>query len=273
MPTLTGSLILKRSFGFVILARPIIPYYDPAYAPMPIDSPPESAATAAPPAQLAVRALAAPLRQQVVDRLRAAVIAGDLAPGQRLTERDLIDRVGVSRTVIREALRQLESEGLVETLPNKGPAVRALSRAEAVDLYRIRASLEALAARLFIERAPSEALDRLAAALRDVEAAYRAGAAEGILAAKNGFYAVLFDGARSDVLSSMLGGLHARIWRWRAVGLSHADRSRARSTQAIRALRGLVTAIRAADADAAEQAIRDDTAAAAQEVMRLVGGD
>ena len=64
------------------------------------------------------------------------MIAGDLAPGQRLTERELIDRVGVSRTVIREALRQLESEGLVETVPNKGPVVRALSRAEAVDLYR-----------------------------------------------------------------------------------------------------------------------------------------
>jgi DNA-binding transcriptional regulator YhcF (GntR family) len=132
-----------------------------------MDLPADSPAAPASPAPLAVRALAAPLRQQVVDRLRAAVIAGDLAPGQRLTERELIDRVGVSRTVIREALRQLESEGLVETVPNKGPVVRALSRAEAVDLYRIRASLEALAARLFIERAPPEAMDRLAAALRD----------------------------------------------------------------------------------------------------------
>lgn len=236
-----------------------------------MNQPPDSAASPVPPVPLAVRALAAPLRQQVVDRLRAAVIAGDLAPGQRLTERELIDRVGVSRTVIREALRQLESEGLVETVPNKGPVVRALSRSEAVDLYRIRASLEALAARLFIERAPPHALDRLAAALRAVEAAYKAGAADGILAAKNRFYAVLFDGARSDVLSSMLGGLHARIWRWRAVGLSHADRSRARSAQAIRGLRELVAAIRAGDAAAAEQAIRVDTAAAAQEVMRLVG--
>jgi DNA-binding GntR family transcriptional regulator len=225
------------------------------------------------PAPLAVRATAAPLRQQVVDRLRSAVIAGDLAPGQRLTERELIDRVGVSRTVIREALRQLESEGLVETVPNKGPVVRALSRSEAVDLYRIRASLEALAARLFIERAPPSTTERLGSALQDVEAAYRAGEAEGILAAKNRFYAVLFDGAGSDVLSSMLSGLHARIWRWRSVGLSHADRSPARSAEAIGSLRSIVAAIRAGDAAAAEQAIREDTAAAAREVMRLVGGD
>ncbi|MBC7779706.1 MAG: GntR family transcriptional regulator [Proteobacteria bacterium] len=219
---------------------------------------------------LAVRALAAPLRQQVVERLRAAVIAGDLAPGQRLTERELIDRVGVSRTVIREALRQLESEGLVETVPNKGPVVRALSSAEAADLYRIRAALEALAARLFIERAPAAAKDYLATALAAVEAAYRDGAADGILAAKNRFYAALFDGAGSEVLSSMLGGLHARIWRWRALGLSHPQRSSARSNQAIAGLRELVEAIRRGDAQHAERAIRDDTAAAALEVMRLV---
>jgi len=230
--------------------------------------PPTAPAAGSP---LAVRALAAPLRQQVVDRLRAAVIAGELAPGQRLIERELIDRVGVSRTVIREALRQLESEGLVETVPNKGPVVRALSRAEAIDLYRIRASLEALAARLFIERGPAVARDRLEAALAEVEAAYRVGASDGILAAKNRFYAVLFEGAESDVLSSMLGGLHARIWRWRALGLAHKDRSVARSKQAIKALRELVAAIGRGDAEGAERAIREDTADAAREVMRLVG--
>jgi DNA-binding GntR family transcriptional regulator len=228
-------------------------------------------ATGVPSERLAVRALAAPLRQQVVDRLRAAVIAGELAPGQRLTERELIDRVGVSRTVIREALRQLESEGLIETVPNKGPVVRALSRSEAVDLYRIRASLEALAARLFIERAPAQARQRLAAELTQVEAAYSSGASEAILAAKNRFYAALFEGAGSDVLSSMLGGLHARIWRWRALGLSHSERSTARSLQAVRSLRAVVAAIERGNADEAEQAIREDIADAAQEVMRLVG--
>jgi GntR family transcriptional regulator, trigonelline degradation regulator len=220
---------------------------------------------------LAVRAQAAPLRQRVVDALRAAVIAGSLAPGQRLIERELIDRVGVSRTVIREALRQLESEGLVETLANKGPVVRALSPAEAVDLYRIRASLEGLAARLFIERAQPAARAALRSALGEVESAYRAGGGDAILAAKNRFYAALFDGAASDVLSSMLGGLHARIWRWRALGLSHAERSIARSQRAVLGLGELVAAIDRGDAGAAERAISEDTADAAREVMRLLG--
>lgn len=222
-------------------------------------------------APLTVRPQAAPLRQQVVDRLRAAVIAGDLRPGQRLTERELIERVGVSRTVIREALRQLETEGLVETLPNRGPAVRALTRAEATDLYRIRASLEALAARLFVERAPESLVRQLAATLREVEGAYATGDAQAILEVKNRFYAVLHEGAGSAVLSSMLVGLHARIWRWRALGLTHPERSADRPRRAAGALRALVDAIGRRDADEAERVIREDTADAAREAMRLAG--
>ena len=231
-----------------------------------MDSPPDPAAS-----PLTVRPQAAPLRQQVVDRLRAAVIGGDLRPGQRLTERELIERVGVSRTVIREALRQLETEGLVETLPNRGPAVRALTRAEATDLYRIRASLEALAARLFVERAPESLLRQLAATLREVETAYAAGDAQAILQAKNRFYAVLHEGAASAVLSSMLVGLHARIGRWRALGLTHPERSADRPRRAAQALGALVEAIGRRDADEAERVIREDTADAAREAMRLAG--
>ena len=84
---------------------------------------------------------AAPLRRQVLDELRQSIIAGRLAPGSRLIERELIAMMGVSRTVIREALRQMESEGLVANIPNKGPVVRELTLAEAKDLYSIRAVL------------------------------------------------------------------------------------------------------------------------------------
>ncbi len=70
-----------------------------------------------------------------------------------MIERELIAMTGVSRTVIREALRQLESEGLVDVIPNKGAVVRELSIEEAHDLYAIRAVLEELAARMFVEKA------------------------------------------------------------------------------------------------------------------------
>jgi DNA-binding GntR family transcriptional regulator len=217
-----------------------------------------------------VQRFAAPLRQQVVDALRQAIIDGRLAPGARLTERELTEMMQVSRTVIREALRQLESEGLIAIIPNKGPVVRELTLPEAKDLYQIRAVLEGLAARLFTEHASDGQLKRLAAALDVVVQAYAGGDAQKVLETKNGFYEALFEGAGSDTLSSMLNSLHARIWRWRALGLSHPDRSAQRSKESMRNLRAMLAAIRKRDPDAAERITREEASRAAAEVMRLL---
>jgi GntR family transcriptional regulator, trigonelline degradation regulator len=221
---------------------------------------------------LEIQRLAAPLRLRVLDSLRTAIISGRLAPGQRLTERELIERMGVSRTVIREALRSLESEGLVALIPNKGPVVRALTANEARELYAIRAVLEGLAARLFVEHASAAQTASLEAALDRVGAAYQAGDAEEVLDAKNRFYDALFEGAGSETLSSMLGTLYARIRRWRALGLTHARRSPARSAESIANLKAMLAAIARRDADAAERISKDEVARAAEEVMRLLAG-
>ncbi len=217
-----------------------------------------------------IQRLAAPLRVQVLDGLRGAIIDGRLAPGARLTERELTEMMGVSRTVIREALRQLESEGLIANVPNKGPVVRALSLDEAKDLYTIRAVLEGLAARLFVHNAGDAELKRLAQALDVVAGAYERGDAQEVLETKNRFYDVLFQGAGSETLSSMLGTLHARIWRWRALGLSHPRRSDSRSKESVKGLRAMLAAIRKRDADAAERLTREEAQGAAAEVMRLI---
>ena len=100
---------------------------------------------------LKIEKVPASLRQKVLEQLREAIISGLLLPGARLIERELTEQMGVSRTVVREALRQLEAEHLVEVIPNKGPFVRQLSINEAEDLYRIRAVLHGLAARMCAE--------------------------------------------------------------------------------------------------------------------------
>jgi DNA-binding GntR family transcriptional regulator len=220
---------------------------------------------------LAVRKFAAPLRQQVLDGLRQAIIDGKLAPGARLTERELTEMMRVSRTVIREALRQLETEGLVAIVPHKGPVVRELSPSEAKDLYSIRAVLEGLAARLFVQNAGEPDVKRLAQALDVVEGAYERGDAHEVLDTKNRFYDVLFEGAGSETLSSMLNALHARIWRWRALGLSHPQRSAQRSRESVKGLRAVLAAIRRRDAEGAEKLTREEAQRAAAEVMRLIG--
>ena len=76
-----------------------------------------------------IATVAAPVRSQVVEMLRAAITSGQFAPGQRLIEKDLCDLMGVSRPSVREALRQVESEGLIVTIANRGPTVSQLSEA------------------------------------------------------------------------------------------------------------------------------------------------
>jgi DNA-binding GntR family transcriptional regulator len=213
---------------------------------------------------------AAPLRRNVVDALRTAIIEGRLAPGARLIERELIQMTGVSRTVIREALRQLESEGVVATIPNKGPVVRQLTLDEAKDLYLIRAVLEGLAAKMFVGSASAADLAELKRALDDTFAAYRDGDPDLVLNAKNRFYETLTRGAGSEILSQMLATLHARIRRWRALGLSHPKRSSTRSRESIKGLRDLLDAIKRRDADAAEEIARREVTNAGTEIMRIL---
>jgi DNA-binding GntR family transcriptional regulator len=219
---------------------------------------------------LDIARLAAPLRLRVEEVLRQAIIEGRLAPGQRLTERQLMEMTGVSRTLIREALRQLESQGLISVIPNKGPVVRELTVAEGRDLYAIRGVLEGLAASYFVDNADEAMAAELSAAIDAVVAAYERGDFPEALKTKNHFYDVLFRGSGSETLSSMLQTLHARIWRWRALGVTHAQRSPGRAKEAIRGLRAIQAAIRRRDAAAAEEATRAEAMHGATEVLRLL---
>ncbi len=214
--------------------------------------------------------VAAPLRQQVESVLRRAIIDGRLEPGRRLTERELMEMTGVSRTLVREALRQLESDGLIAVIPNKGAIVRELSIVEGKELYAIRAVLEGLAARLFVEHADDAKLAALIESAETAIAAYQIDDHRRALETKNRFYDVLAEGAGSETLSAMLNGLRARIWRWRALGITHPQRSPQRAKEAVRDLRNICAAIRRRDADAAELAARNQASHGAASALRLL---
>ncbi len=100
--------------------------------------------------------------------------------------------------------------------------------------------------------------------------AYQTDDPEQSLEAKNRFYDVLFEGAGSETLSLMINSLHGRIWRWRALGLSHPQRSANRWKESIANLRNMVDAIKRGDAASAEQILRDEVTKAATEVNRLL---
>jgi DNA-binding GntR family transcriptional regulator len=98
------------------------------------------------------------LRSQIENTLRDAITTGTLAPGARLVERDLCERMGVSRTSVREALRRLEAEKLVQILPHKGPIVATMTKLKASEVYSLRGLLEGFAAREFARIADDAAL-------------------------------------------------------------------------------------------------------------------
>lgn len=233
----------------------------------------QSSAASSPLLLIPIQKSAAPLRNQVLDQLRQSIISARMAPGTRLVERELIGMLGVSRTVIREALRQLESEGLITIIPNKGPVVRELTVAEAKDLYSIRAVLEGLAARLFAENADEGQIAQLEIALDATAAAYSDNDADRILDCKNKFYDVLFQGAHSETLSLMIGSLHGRISRWRALGHRHPQRSASRWKESILGLRATLAAIKQRDRDLAEKVLREEVTKAAAEITRLIESD
>lgn len=158
-----------------------------------------------------VQHVAAPLRQQVVQLLRQDILDTALVPGERLRETDLCERYGVSRTVIREALRQLESESLITMLPNRGPIVTVLTAKDIESLYEVRGRLEGLAGEAFARRASTADAAALIAHLAQMETSFVHGSLEERGAAKDEFYDLLVTGADNEVLRSTLRGLHSRI--------------------------------------------------------------
>lgn len=154
---------------------------------------------------------AAPLRQQVVKLIREDILEENLVPGQRLVENALCDAYGVSRTVVREALRQLESEYLIEVVPNLGPIVRVLTEDEIKAIYVVRAALEGLAGKLFALHATNEQCKKLIKLQHRLDKEYRNGDIESREAIKSEFYQQLTEGAGNPILAENLRGMHARI--------------------------------------------------------------
>ncbi|TVT51589.1 GntR family transcriptional regulator [Amycolatopsis rhizosphaerae] len=190
---------------------------------------------------------AAPVRAQAVEAIRAEIVNGALKPGQRLVERELCERLDVSRNTVREACRQLEAEGFLVIPPHKGPIVARLSEEEARAIYEVREALECFAVRLFVERASDEMVAKLRDAVAKLGAAHDSGRVSRMLTAKNRFYDVLYSGAGNDVLHQQARLLHGRLAQLRARSLTHQGRPRA----SIEEIEEVVGRIAARDADTA----------------------
>ncbi|WP_454041460.1 GntR family transcriptional regulator [Cellulosimicrobium sp. Marseille-Q8652] len=153
------------------------------------------------------------LRETAYTTLKARIIGLDLHPGQRLVERDIATELGVSRVPLREALHQLESEGLVVLVPRQGALVSPFTRADVEQLFEVRENVEVLAFRLAALRRSDADLATMAAAVDAARTALAAHDDAATAAANAGFHAAVVQACGNPLLRSMLAPLDARV-RW-----------------------------------------------------------
>lgn len=205
------------------------------------------------------------LRDMVQERMRDAIIEGHFKPGERLVERPLCDQLGVSRTVIRETIRYLEAEGLVEILSGRGPIVAMMSREDARQIYEIRRMLETSAAEKCARNITPERAQKLRAALERLQRD-RGGAPGELFRASADFYSEIFEGAGHHIAWEIVQRLNGRISRLRMMTLSSTDRAQPGAAH----MQAICDAITSGDGPAARAAVGrhlDDTTAIAERLL------
>lgn len=190
------------------------------------------------------------LRELTLEKMRGAIFSGHFKPGERLVERQLCEQLDVSRSVVREVLRHLETEGLVESVPHQGPVVATLDADRAAQIYEIRALLEGQAARLCAEKASDAAIAHLARLNEHTQAAFREGDFAEVLMRTTAFYKAMFAAAGLSMAWDIVQSLNARINRLRAMTISSAGRSTEASIEMAR----IVHALQQRDPQAAQDA-------------------
>lgn len=189
------------------------------------------------------------LRDRVTASIREAILNGQLKPGQKLVERELCSSLEISRTLLREALPQLQAEGLIRSIAHKGPSVASVDAEEAKEIYQVRRVLEAFAAQEFARNASDAQIAQLREQLAALKRPEASSSLLNLLIAKAGFYSVLFEGCGNRVVRQILTQLNNRMVLYKRLSLSVAGRL----SNAIEELEAVVAAIEARDPDSARE--------------------
>ena len=187
----------------------------------------------------------ASLRDRVFNQLQNDILNGLYEPGESLIESKLSEELGVSRTPIREAIRQLELEGLVKTVPNKGAVVSGISKKDIEDIYTIRMLIEGLAARWAAEKITPKELKELQEAV-DLEEFYtNKNDTEQLLKFDTRFHDIIYKACKSKPLMHMLSTFHHYVQKARSISMSSPERAK----QVLREHKAILQAIIERDGD------------------------
>ena len=208
------------------------------------------------------------LRERTVEVLRRAILDFHFRPGERLIERELCDLTGVSRTSVREALRQLDTEGLVTITPHVGPTVSSVTIDEAREIYEVRAALESLAVGLCAERASDEDIAELTTAVEHYQSTIEAKDPQGVIEALDAYYSIIFAACGNGLVATMSQSLRMRVRYLRATTTVHHTPSWTR--QSVANYRCMVRSIKQRDGDAAQAACRQQIEHAAKVAFKIL---
>ncbi len=157
------------------------------------------------------------LREKIVETIRNAIVNGQLPAGTRVAEPDLADKFGISRTPIREAFRQLESEGFITVIPRKGAIVASLSSKDVADFYDLKAILEGYAARSAAKKLTEKDIAKMEAVNRQIEAAAAKKEVRKVLALHNEFHDIFLKACGNEKLHTIVQNLVMQFQRFRLI--------------------------------------------------------
>ncbi|MBP2652654.1 MAG: rspR 3 [Firmicutes bacterium] len=194
-----------------------------------------------------------PLWEVVSEALREAIVNEILKPGERLMEIQLAEELGVSRTPVREAIRRLELEGFLVTVPRRGTYVSNLSIRDVNEVFEIRTALDVLAAELAAERITEEELEQMERLLVQISEYIENGDVDNIVAADGQFHDILYQASRNDRLVGIINNLREQFTRFRTISMAYPGRLK----NTLEEHRRLVEAIAQRDSELAKEYARE----------------
>lgn len=208
-----------------------------------------------------------PLREIVFESLREAIIQGRLKPGERLMEIQLAEEMGVSRTPVREAIRKLELEGFVVMIPRKGAYVAGISIKDIVDVFEVRAALEALAAGLAAERATPEELEEMERAVLQIYEVSNGQNLDTLVERDTSFHELIYKASRNQRLVQIITLLKEHFQRFRTTSLALPGRGK----HAVEEHKSIVEAISERNVELASTLAREHIETAEQLFLNAMG--
>ena len=207
-----------------------------------------------------------PLRDVVFNTLRRAILRGELVPGQRLMEIQLADKMGVSRTPVREAIRKLELEGLVVMIPRKGAEVAHISGKNLRDVLEVRRALEELAGELACERMTAEDFKKLEQANHKFASVLGSDDITVLGQADEAFHGLIYQSTDNDRLVQMVNHLREQMYRYR---IEHLKDKNQRNIL-LEEHQDIMRALAARDVDAVRKAIRTHINKQEEQIARMI---